>query len=611
VIPKEKQIAYDAYQSNIEAFVYATALKQKVITGADSYPFPAEYVSTVPLNLPATVFRFKSAPPEAVIKKILSYADSMGMEKLVSKDNHSYIVRRPTFELVAKLANDCTDRGVSLTGISQAKATILLMPICKFIDAFLATNTHSFKKSDFAFKSGVDTTVMRMELRIETYWHREGYGKDKPAQKTTESAPKRRKIADDEAADLTPYMSGTVPHSTTAVAKPSLNPSSASWGPPQSVPGKRGILFPYFDGMLQPDAGFIRRTIHSRFFRLLGGTMADAREYWDELRDSLSISCTSEAGQVLSHVLMGIDLALQSQVQVFLLFDGNTYLGFTLLGEEFQVQYRGKWYFPRTEEHLREELATLFTHEGAINGLAEAFGKCTFGGETKLYSKDDLKTPEGILDALSGLDISEGETPPEIKEVEAMLKRLNFPGKYRSFSKDNIIWAIDTLLAKTVDLSGELIHIPLKNWTGVGTREYQILGSFGPHSFSLIDPKGDKVKIPRLPADEDYFAKETDGKPTNPRFIVYEKDLRTSISDWKKVKAKGEVQMLFKERAAGSRAQVFKGEELSAIWNCLKVHAAEKRVGEGKEEDTKEEKKAKGKAKEVSDVGPATFSEWL
>lgn len=70
-IPNEKQLAYDVYTSNLEAFLYATAIKTKVICSNQTFPFPADYQIKVPLPIPATLVRFRTAPPQAVMTKIL------------------------------------------------------------------------------------------------------------------------------------------------------------------------------------------------------------------------------------------------------------------------------------------------------------------------------------------------------------------------------------------------------------------------------------------------------------------------------------------------------------------------------------------------------------
>jgi hypothetical protein len=614
-IPREQQVAYTEYKTNIEAFVTATALGEKVLCNNSGYPFPADYVASVPIAIPATVIRFKVAPPPDKLAKILEEGAPLGMEKVTSKDGNSYIVRRPTAQFLRKLEKVCTERAQNMTSFSQMFATICMLPLIQFIDAFLATNTYSYKKADFKFKEGM-TKAVNLDLRIEEAYYREGYSKDLPgAASVKESAPKRRKISDDEVEDLTPWQSSSVPHSIVAVAKPSLNPSSASWGLPSQVPNKGGLVFPYFKGMLQADVPFVRRITMSRFLRLFGAAPADMLASWKALRDSIGISMTTPEGIVISHILMGIDLCLQSQTQVFLLFDNAIYLGFVLLGDEFSVFYRGVFHAPLKAKDLRTELQKMYTHDGALDELVAVFGKCTFKGDSKMVMKDDIMTPEGLLDMLAELDVEDEDEPTtEVTLIRELLKRLNFRGSYRSFKPVDIEWAISMILLSPDErLGDQLLFVPQKGWSGVGDRVFQILSAFGPHSFSFYDPAGDIVRVPKVDTDEDFFAlKDDKGKQKNSRFVVYEKNLVTAERDWNRVVKEGVLRMKFRERAAGSRAQVYIAEQMDGVWGILKRVAAAGLIGIGGEDKKKDEggnKKGKKKGDTV-DPSDVDFSAW-
>lgn len=57
-VPNEQQLAYDVYRANIEAFIAATARKEKLPCNSPAYPFPTEYVRALPLPVPSTVIKF-------------------------------------------------------------------------------------------------------------------------------------------------------------------------------------------------------------------------------------------------------------------------------------------------------------------------------------------------------------------------------------------------------------------------------------------------------------------------------------------------------------------------------------------------------------------------
>lgn len=611
-IPNEKQVAYDTYAANLEAFLCATGRKEKVLCHAPGYPFPEDYKITVPIRVPSTVAQFRKVPPEAVLRKIQEEAKGMEMEELVTKGGSVWLIRSPTIAFIKKLRPVCAARGINITDASQMSSTFFLLPIYGYIDAFLATNTYSYKRAEYDDREDL-VRVMPLEMRIANGWIRNGYGDKIPkacALADIKTA-KRRKISNDEVEDLTPQLGCVVSHSVTSVAKPSLTPSSASWGRPNQVPYKRGILFPYFPGMLQPDTAFIRRIVHSRFLRLFGENMESIKENWMSFRDGLGAAATTQAGIELSHILAGVDLAMQSQTQTYLLFDNERYLGFVLLGGEFRVQYRGKWYEPNSEEDLKKELATLYTHEAAVEMLVEALARCKVGGgDMAVIGKDDLSSPEKVLDVLAKVDTEEEDAA--VAEVRRLVTKLNFPGRYLTFKPTNITWAMDMLLQDTdTPLEDQLLYIPSKDFDGIGERVFQVLAAFGPRSFSFIDGKGEEVKVPAEKEDKDFFAERDEKeKLKNTRIIVYEKDLRTCVRDWKRLVETGKVQMLFSERAAASRAQVFKGDDLSLIWGALKGHASGKRIGVAKKDAEKKSGEPKKKKQKVDDSRDVDFSAW-
>jgi len=50
--PTEPQFAYGGYKTAIEAFVAATIMKKKLLTSAEEYKLPADFIPSVPLPLP-------------------------------------------------------------------------------------------------------------------------------------------------------------------------------------------------------------------------------------------------------------------------------------------------------------------------------------------------------------------------------------------------------------------------------------------------------------------------------------------------------------------------------------------------------------------------------
>jgi len=116
------------------------------------------------------------------------------------------------------------------------------------------------------------------------------------------------------------------------------------------------------------------------------------------------------------------------------------------------------------------------------------------------------------------------------------------------------------------------MFIPHDDWSHVGDDEYKAFALFGPQSFSMFEPRGEDVTIPRGPGSTDRYTYNDQGQPSkDARIILYEKALRTCVNDWKQVVTSGKIRMALKERAAGSRGLVFHGGQLKEIWEAIKL----------------------------------------
>jgi hypothetical protein len=582
--PLAHQLAYDGYKANIECFLTATATNKKISCSHECCPFPESYKSTVPLPLPRVVFTLVGTLSSEQITRFEQAYGTSGLEKLVVKDPHTYTLERPTPENIKKLSRGTKDRSISLDGYAQIKAVLHLLPIYGMIDSFLATHTYSFRSHDLYTEENLaEAYLTNAEIRAELLSYRTGYGEKTKYPKIGDSAAteaRQRGTESTSKEDMTPWLSGKLKNRDPVyVAKPSGKPSKTSWGLPSEVPNKPGLLFPYFPGMLAEDTKAVRSAITSLFFRGLGNVMTSPKEAYLELRNIIGTATTTPQGIILSHVLKGFELGLDCQAQVYLLFDSGTYLGFCLLGEEFQVYFNG-WHTPLNEEDLRKELETLYTHDQTLSALVSAFSRCRMDGSdmVKDYKAEEVVTCENICDILGSID-TEATAKADLENVTMLIKNLNFPIPYRKINKDNIVWAVQELGASSHDFSKERMFIHPTEWSEMGSDEYQILSCFGPQSISFIDPRGDNYPVPTDPKEFGYYE---DAVAKKKRLPVYEKNLKTCISDWRQLEATGCVKLKLTERAIGSRAFVLTGENIMPVWNALRETARSFKVVVGK-----------------------------
>jgi hypothetical protein len=581
-IANQKQIAYSGYKDNIEAFLFSTAMKSKVTIANTSYPIPHDYIPGAPFAYPRTVFALaKSTDPEG-IQRMLNGLQSEGIKvvQLGKGGQNAYTLEHPSFKTLSTILPNIAKPYISsLDGYSQVEHSMCILRVYQCLDLFLATNTYSYKKDDFY---GVDESKsagvnQMMELRGKALFYREGYAKDSKVSKVVSAdISKNRKIDDQETRDLTDHLDSVMHTShTVLVAKPSPRDFSSSFGPPSAVPAVGGLLFPYFPGMLNSDAKFLRDVVGHTFLRNFGSKTTDFRDAYKIFRAHFGIAAATSEGAILSHMLLGVSLALDTQTQLFVVHDGLSYLGFCLLGQEFKVFCNGVWSTPLSEQDLRAELKEIATHEGIIEMLADRLSRCVnVDGDGLVVTGEMINTPQKLISNLVKVDLRSEEKDEE--ELARLIGRLTFPGSYKSPTVDNILWAIRMLTVdKAIPLEEKLpIFIPPTGWTGVGRREFQVLAAFGSTSISFRNAKGDELSIPKTSAESDpYEAKGEDGKLLREFMIIYLKPIKATVMDWDALVDTGKLRVDYQERAAGSRGQRMTGESKNKIWKQLKIAA--------------------------------------
>jgi len=584
--PTNTQVAFSGYKDAIEAFLYAKATGMKVLTSGGYFPIPEDYTPTVPLPYPSTVFRLAKKPNADQLRKMKEGLERYGLEEVqIGKGDPSFVLRSPTFQHLSRtLPAIANSRTGNVEGSAQADASLAILRIYQCIDLFLSVNTYSYRKGDDERKweQNKKTVNDLLELRVAGYWYRDGYDKDTKMSVT--SAGEKRKIDDQEEADLTPHRNGIVPvTSSVLVAKPSPFESSTSWGDPSSVPNRGGLLFPYFSGMLAGDTPGLRELISEHFFRNLGSPKIDARAAFKELRTIIGSFGSTTAGILLTHVMKGVSLALQTQTQLYLLFDGNTYLGFCLLGEEFSIFAHGKWVDPLKPTELKKELRSLRTHDKSLEDLVEQLKKCMdLNGDIIDVTKDQIDSCSGLADALARMNTN-GSQEGEVENVTEILGRLSLDTTYKTYSVSSLTWAIDQLTFQRDQPFPEEtpFYIPLTGWTGIGKKEYKVLASFGTRGPSFRNSKGTEINIPRIGEQDKMDQKDEKGAYIRQEIIVGSKVLSEAVKDWASLRASRSMRMDFAERAKGSRNVVFRRNNgLNEIWGKLKEAASAGLLGD-------------------------------
>jgi hypothetical protein len=590
-IPAFKQVAFTQYADNIAYFIAATA--KKIRYRVDGSPVGRlDLTERLPINAPVLKFSLKTALKPDQIDK---YLKNLGQGATTERTGKTIVFSAPNLpdrwiDTVAKTSNSGFNAGRDFVNPDGLKAYHF---ISGTVNALLRVHTYAAVRNRASQddKSIVDIQSLVSDPVSEST-HRSFANSD-----LTSMVVKRKysvslaNATDGDDMDIegsNKYLESLKSAKTfinvTGVdsvlwAKPSpFQTSDVNIGSPSDVPSQPGILFPYFEGLVQPDASGIRMFVARHFLRLLGTNMIECREEYLKLRRGISSLATTPVGMVLSHILLGIELALNTQGRCFLIVSNSKYSGFVLLGEDLCVFDGSRWHVSSSET-LPNDLLALDPHHHAAENLCRLFASMTASGHYNgnPVTMDDLKLPATTIDILQDLNVQE-MSADTTKEVNQYLRRLNFMGKgYRAKDPQTIAEAIEQVLSDRDNLTIEgPTYIPELAAVVPLSREFVVLSSFGPDAPSLWNEKGKVIRCELGTADPN--AKKSQKTSTDTirfanmpeRLLITPKPLSVAIRDMRKVVETKSVKMDFAERAGGFRNISIVSEPVrKRIWGAL------------------------------------------
>jgi len=322
-------------------------------------------------------------------------------------------------------------------------------------------------------------------------------------------------------------------------AKPSEQPPHV-YGPYTHVPTLPGLLFPYFPDMMENDYNYVAAVVKEYFLESLGDTRDEILSVYKDFKASMGSVAATESGRILQHVFMGISLAIRAQARMFPILDGRRYLGFTLHGWYFTVSIDGYKHRPIQVEELSKQIRVVDEHAVAIAGICVKLGtlKLTDGKKkpTKTFmqaSRPEISTnPRKLAEFIRKFDLDQDD----IEEIEKLSTRLSFPQRYWTYTVENILRAVDFLVAG----SFPPVDTPMFPRGGTLTSlsaPISIFALFGECGFSFKTAGGKPLKVPAdLTSDtvlKPYKGKNQKEVKPNPTFILSKKSLGLCTEDWK------------------------------------------------------------------------------
>lgn len=299
------------------------------------------------------------------------------------------------------------------------------------------------------------------------------------------------------------------------------------------VPNNRGHVFPYFHGLVTPDKDYVYMVFSRLFTRSLADNASSAQRVLTRLRSGIRSLATLRGGMILSHVYLGIQLAIDSQSCFKVILHHNVYKGFILESPHAHVINRGMVLTPLSMTDMTKEIEGLDTHGATLSKITRLIRAHTVGGVIAYdIQPRDISTPRQlnlILGSLNDMGSLDDEDREKLKE---MIPNLSFGEKYLEPTAENMTLFLNYCLTGSNQvLEGK----PFYYEAGLYLTSDKIergLAMFGPRVPSLHLGGNRTYTIPTHGEDKN-LELAADGKGRNiPYFPFKLRPLKAAAQDW-------------------------------------------------------------------------------
>jgi hypothetical protein len=337
------EVAYGMYKQHIDGFAYASFVKKTTFVSNDAFQDVYLPILNIPFTTPTLVFSPASVLSVDQAHSLLPKLGEGASLKNVGKQQE-FAVPNP---LIGKIA-EYIKASTSSYGSGPERVSPLgykaFVKAVSLIEMFLACNTYpAFKDLDEEVPQGQAMQLyVAGEKRkkddpkttILTYWpgeeessHVMGNASLLKKRKGMDGSavPEAEMEVDSATSTSSPWevvrIQDPAIHGSVLHAKPSGQPSSVNFGSPGACPALPGLVFPYFKGLIRPDYTTIMKNMVTHFGRLFGSSFEDVKKGLSEIRRGVNNLSSTESGMEIAHVMKGIDLALETQTRLFLVFE--------------------------------------------------------------------------------------------------------------------------------------------------------------------------------------------------------------------------------------------------------------------------------------------------
>lgn len=356
------------------------------------------------------------------------------------------------------------------------------------------------------------------------------------------------------------------------IAKPSPYRPRFNCGPTNEVPNMPGIAFGYFDELLDGDFTFPFQVIIRHFTRSLGATADEIRENIPQIAQGCRQFATTYAGRAISHVLIGVELCLQTQSMLYVIIEDNVYLGFVLLGGGYSVSICDKWVYPESAVELQDTVLKMSTHKALLRQIAEELSRwqVNVGGTRNPptdVTSDMIDKPRKLV------KVVQSRFPPgeqSLQQLSNIANKLMYSQSYWAISTSNIIQSLKLIIQGGV-IEDEDPLFPFKDFVMTAQEDYRIksvLALFGARPWSLLSG-GNTFHIKAPLVEDTNIIRAANGMYPLDVICILPKLFDTAVRDCKKMIA-DKVFTVKVGRMSAAIGVKLKGEDARKFYISLK-----------------------------------------
>jgi len=550
----------------------ATYTNSVIPTTRQGYFLKLTWKECIPIPSPPVVVRFEKELSAEEVEKLKGLGASVFAQKGKGSEMYSFGSEAVDADLIGQLLrhtkkceqfNPVPNGAINIGTFTQFLRVLGIVTMFLKTQTYPAFQTQPIDDEDFGRFDSIEGLLKRkVTLQsggLAKRTHVEGVANEEDAD------------ADVDMEDCVEDFATGQGDSSVPVAKPS-QPVDVYYGGPTELPALPGLSFPYFQGMIAQDTNFVSSVVREYFLFCLGDEQDSIISAHKKIKGALGAIAFSETGQILQHVFLGIQLAIQGQARLFPFIKDGKYLGFALLGGGFKLSIDGYVRSPVPHVELLATVSKMDEHRVAVGEIIMKLAKMklisTKRMPSKTWAKEAMETassnPRELVERIKELTLDD-ETR---EEIEKLANRLSYPQRFLDFSSTNILYAVDLLV------SGEWPPLDKPMFTRGGTitaltPELSVFAMFGDTSFSFRTVGGSARMIPSEWKDDmlfkPYMGKNGKEVVPNPPVILSKKSLGMCVSDWRDLLLARQI-LMKSSRDQAFRSIVFGGKLAKEFW---------------------------------------------